>query len=80
MTDRRQARLACEMDREIDFYSRRRLVAGSKAWDEPMRQHMRRLELWKDAVEKPAIAAEAEVWLELLKSGRKNGRKTMLAH
>jgi len=75
LSDQNRTRLIYELDREIDYYSHRRQAARRKAWDEQMRQHLNRVESWKDTIEKPAKTAEAEVWRELLTNQGRRSRK-----
>ncbi len=76
LSDQRHTRLIYELDREIDLYSSRRQAARGKAWDERMRQHLNRVESWKETIERPAKTAEAEVWRELLASQARRSRKS----
>lgn len=71
--DESRARLVNDLDREIDFYSRRRQTPKREAWDEEMWEHLSRVESWKRTAEEPARTAEAEVWRELLES---RGKRT----
>ena len=75
LSDQDRTRLVDDLDREIESFGRRRRALGRRAWGEEMRQHLQRVESWKETIEKPAKMAEEEVWREL-RSGRIRGSAT----
>jgi hypothetical protein len=76
--DQNHVRLLEDLNREVEEYDRcRRRAVHCGAWDEHGRQVLRRIESLKTEIERPAEAAEKEIWQELLQSRRGKSEVTV---
>ncbi len=61
-------RLYMEIDRELSSYCSRRKIRKGQVLDQEEQKHLQRIDFSVNEVEKPAAAAEAEIWRELIAS------------
>jgi hypothetical protein len=61
-------RLYAELDKELSSYGSRRKIQKGQELDREAKKQLERIDFLVNEVEKPAVAAEAEIWRELANS------------
>ena len=61
-------RLYSELDKELSSYTSRRKIQKGQELDQETQKQLERMDFLVNEIEKPAVAAEAEIWRELANS------------
>ena len=66
LADPNYLRRYTELDRELSSYCSGRNIRKGQELDQEEQKHLERIDILVDEIERPVVAAEAEIWLELV--------------